>query len=182
MRFSIYIIIILSPGCFCFYLWPAMVSWFLSSCVTMWWTRTCPKLYLRVYRRLFLLDNWSLSIWLWIIEAAVSARKPAIWSLLKQGRTVKDLSYEFGICRNKMWPTIDVIPGKSARDARNWRHHFSFFYDQNFECQSCMRDAGCYSSPSAISFINTIESILYRTVWKVSQMYQEVATKVRPRS
>jgi len=115
-------------------------------------------------------------------QAAVSARKPAIWSLLKQGRTVNDLSYEFGICRNKMWPTIDVIPGKSARDARNWRHHFIFFYDQNFECQSCMRDAGCYSSPSAISFINTIESILYRTVWKVSQMYQEVATKVRPRS
>jgi len=68
MRFSIYIIIILSHGCFCFYLWPAMVSWFLSSCVTMWWTRTCPKLYLRVYRRLFLLDNWSLSICLWIIE------------------------------------------------------------------------------------------------------------------
>jgi len=54
---------------------------------------------------------------------------------------------------NTMHPIIDVILGKSARDARNWRDHFSFFYNQNFECRICTRGAGCYCSPIAISFI-----------------------------
>jgi len=72
---------------------------------------------------------------------------------------------------NNMGPIIDVAMGITAREVRNWRDHFNFFCDQNFECQNCTRAAGCYSSPSGISFISTIERILHRTMWNISQIH-----------
>jgi len=77
------------------------------------------------------------------------------------------------LCMNNMGPMINVILGILAREVRNWWDHFNFFYDQcqNFEHQNCARDAGCYCSPSGISFIRTIESILHRTTWNISQIH-----------